>query len=96
MYSLNIASGSVTGTLKVLDWAREKPVVEGWITLGLEYINGSIAYSRAFYGEGYVSFKAVGSHLSRLWAIVYAPSLNKIYLNGKYGKILLAVLEENA
>ena len=95
VYSLNIASGSVTGTLKVLDWAREKPVVEGWAALSLEYINGSIAYSRAFYGDGYVRFEAGSRDLHRLWAIVYAPGFNKIYLNGKYGKILLICAEKS-
>ena len=89
VYSLHVSQDLVKGRLKIVDWGSVESVQEGWASILLQCLNGSVVRLSSFYGQGYIQFEARNQDGCMLWAIIYAPCMNNIFLNNKYGKILM-------
>ncbi|RLE79688.1 MAG: hypothetical protein DRJ52_07930, partial [Thermoprotei archaeon] len=88
VYSLTWTNTTVSGQLKLVDWAEVKPL-EGFIVLLTK--NGSasqIDYS-VLVAKPYTAFSVKVKYPYEVWAIALPWGKNTIYGNRKYGRILL-------
>lgn len=86
VYRLNWTDTRVWGRLKLIDWANMTPL-HGYITIIVKS-QDSIS-EEWFEANPYTDFEASVPVEHETWALAVAPGVNAIYLNERYGRILL-------
>ena len=86
VYSLNWSAGQMRGRLKLVDWSRVKPL-EGFIAVIVK-TNSSVS-TRWFLAEPYAVFELELPPRYEVWAVSLPAGRFEIYVNLRYGRILL-------
>ncbi len=89
VYGLRWDKHTLQGWIKIIEWDDKKPVDEGWIIILIIDWEINNLLEKWYYANPYASFKINIPSKYEVWSIGIAPAKNKIYLNNKYGKIIL-------
>ena len=86
VYSLNWTENSIWGRIKLMDWAIIVPI-NGLISIIIR--TDYEVKEEWFMAEPYTDFKVSVPLKYQAWAVAIAPGINRIYLNERYGRLLL-------
>ncbi|RLE89902.1 MAG: hypothetical protein DRN04_15780, partial [Thermoprotei archaeon] len=88
VYSLTWTNSTVSGQLKLVDWAEVKPI-EGFIVLLVKNGSSSQIDYCVLVAKPYAAFSVKVKYPYEVWAVALPWGKNTIYSNRKYGRILL-------